>query len=268
MITPVFPLPADSPANSDCGFAIKGWQKCHILTIEIVIVYYYGTALIRQGKNLLHVHVIEYLQQEGDFMIEHHQLLRRLVPLIVLALIFAASVHSAPPSGAISLRENDPVILNDQAGTSGKAAESPSIALARGDYQGRLTIYVAEPTGRWLDNGETLPVRPPKPFGNAVIGYAYDADVFISESFNLTFDWDAAAAGFDDITEDNIKVVAAIFNAEAHPKEFTVQGGSSLMFNAHYVDASAQATSGNPGSNYSDANYTHTVFVEEDAATW
>jgi hypothetical protein len=201
-------------------------------------------------------------------MTEHNQSFGRLLPTVTLALILAASIPAAPLSNAISLRDDDRAVLSDQMGILRNADRILSSAPARGDYQGRLIIYVVEPTGRWLDNGETFPPKPRKPFGNAVIGYAYNSDVFISESFNLTFDWDAAAAGFGNVTEGNIKVVAAIFNAASNPKNFTVPGNSPLVFDAHYVDAAAQATSGIPGSNYSDASYTHTVFVEEAASTW
>jgi len=130
---------------------------------------------------------------------------------------------------------------------------------SRTDYEGRLIVYIIEPTSRW-DNSDS------DPFDFAVIDFGYDEDLYISESFSETFDWDGTAAGFDDITSDNIMVIAALFNAEGHPAY--AYPPSSNPFTAHYVDAAAAATPGNPGSNETTGEFTHNVFVEEAAATW
>lgn len=188
--------------------------------------------------------------------------------LIILAIIiFAAPAFAGSNLSVSKAREFDPVAQMNQLDKK-ELNSSPMVSPSRADVDGHLIIYVVEPTGRWLDNGLTFPPMAPKPFGNAVIGYAYAQDVYLGESFDLTFDWDAAAAGFGDITEGNTRVIAAMFKTDAVATHFVVPGYADLYFDAHYVLAAAGATSGNPGNSSSDGSYTHTVFLEEAASTW
>lgn len=184
--------------------------------------------------------------------------------IIIPLIIFATSALAVSDLNFSKARDIDPVI---QTGQSDKTADnSTSMASpTRTDADGHLIIYVIEPTGRWLDFGQVFPTYAPKPFGNAVIAYPYDEDVYLSESFDLTFDWDGTAAGFGDITEGNIKVVAAYSQAEATP---TYVSAFSCWYNAHYIIAAADAYPGVPGSNYTDGDYTHTVLIEEAASEW
>ncbi|MCP4705024.1 MAG: hypothetical protein GY865_10470 [candidate division Zixibacteria bacterium] len=146
--------------------------------------------------------------------------------------------------------------------TNSASLSSPT----RTDADGHLIIYVIEPTGRWLDFGQAFPAYAPAPFGNAVIAYPFDEDVYITESFDVTLDWDGVAAGFGDITEGNIKVIAAYSQAEAIPTTSTPP--NSFYYNAHHIIAAADAYPGVPGSNYTDGDYTHTVLIEEAASEW
>jgi hypothetical protein len=73
--------------------------------------------------------------------------------------------------------------------------------------------------------------------------------------------WNGAAAGFGDISSANIMVIAAVFNAESHPGFADPPGNGEFI--AHYVDATAAATPGHPGSNLVSPGFSHTVFLEE-----
>lgn len=199
-------------------------------------------------------------------MTEHIRSFWRPLLVVMALMLMATPVFSASNQNFSMARDIDPYLREVQPDKT--ELSQSSTTSSRLDADGHLVVYVVEPTGRWLDNGQSFPPAAPKPFGNAVIGYAFDQEVYIDESFDLTMDWDAAAAGFGDITEDNIKVVAAYFQTEAVPTIFDVPGGSNLHFDAHYLMAAAEATPGNPGSNYSDGDYTHTVFIDEAAATW
>jgi len=199
-------------------------------------------------------------------MIEHQKRNLRLLCIIVLAAIFAASAMAASNSSFSRIWEKDSSLKTDQFENLKDNNPANSTASSRADYAARLVVYVVEPTGRWLDNGETLPVRPPKPFGNAVIGFAIDQDIYVSESEDFSIDWDADAAGFGDITEDNIKVVGVLYNSEIHQGHSDPPTGSP--YDAHYVDAVVDAFPGETQSNDGSSSYTHTVFLEETAATW
>ena len=200
-------------------------------------------------------------------MTGHMQSFWRPLMVIIALMILATSAIAASNLSFSIARNIDPYLRTEQ--LKDIEPNAPSLtATSRTDVNGHLVIYVAEPTGRWLDNGQSFPSFPPTPFHNAVIAYPYDEEVYFDESFDLTFDWDATAAGFGDITEGNIKVVAALFKTVGVPTTFVVPGNPSISFSAKHLIASAEAFPGVPGSNYSDVDYTHTVFIEEDASTW
>jgi thiol-disulfide isomerase/thioredoxin len=128
-------------------------------------------------------------------------------------------------------------------------------------YQGHLRIYIVEPVSRWNNND-----RNPYHFG--FLDFAFDDTIQIpyGESYHDSIVWDASEAGFSDVTEDNIMVIAAIFNPQSNRGYANPPIGNK--FNAHYVDASAGALLGDTGSNMVNDEFTHSVFVEEGTATW
>jgi len=193
-------------------------------------------------------------------------------PLFIIMglIIFTTSALAVSDLNFSKARDIDPVVQTDQ---SDKTADnSTSLASpSRADVDGHLVLYVAELTSRWWhDAMASPPFLPSAPFENAVIAYPFDEEIYFTENYSLTLDWDATAAGFGDITVDNIKVVAALFKNESVYTHFVVPGSQNpdLNFDAYHLIAAAEATDGNPGSNYSDGDYTHTVFIDESAATW
>ena len=189
--------------------------------------------------------------------------------LIIMALVILATSSLAVSNSSFSrVWENDSDWRMIPVKKSNDNLQSNSTSSSRTDYAGRLIVYVVEPISRWLDNGESVPAAAPKPFGNAVIAYAFDEDIYVSETMDVTFDWDADAAGFGDITESNLKVIGVLFNAEIHQGYSDPGNPSFLPYDAHYVDAAVDAFSGETNNNSTGGPYTHTVFLEESAATW
>ncbi len=129
------------------------------------------------------------------------------------------------------------------------------------DYNGELRLYVVEPTSRWNDNGGD-------PYHFGFLGYALDSAVLLSDttSVDITVTWNGPGAGWQGITEDNIMVIAALFNSEAHQNYS--RPPYENPFAAYYVDAAAGAAAGESDSNKTSAMTTHTVFLEEGTATW
>lgn len=123
-------------------------------------------------------------------------------------------------------------------------------------YKGHLRIYIVEPESRW-NMGDGTPYH----FG--FLDWAYNEEISIDylDSFEETLTWQG------DINEDNIIVMAAVFNQVSHlGYGFPLAPPLYLPldpFEAHYVDASAAAIPGNIGFNIVDDNFTHTVFLEE-----
>lgn len=128
-------------------------------------------------------------------------------------------------------------------------------------YDGRLRVYIVEPESRW-DN-----------YNNAPYHFGF-LDFAINESLSIDYlgtytkqvTWNASEAGYDNIEENNIMVIAAVFNPQIN--KGYANPPSKNPFNAHYVDAAAGAKPGESGSNIVNDNFTHTVFVEEATATW
>ncbi len=128
-------------------------------------------------------------------------------------------------------------------------------------YQGHLRIYVVEPESRWNNyDGE--------PYHFGFLDFAFNDMISLEyqEVFTNSITWDGNQAGFGDIQENNIIVMAALFNPEIHKGYSNPPMG--FPFEAHYVDAAAAATPGNSASNTVNEEFTHTVFVEEATAEY
>lgn len=128
-------------------------------------------------------------------------------------------------------------------------------------YEGHLRIYIVEPESRWNNyDGE--------PYHYGFLDFAYNDGLSIAyqDTYEDTIAWDPVQEGFSDVSEDNIMVVAAIFNPEIKIgySEPPFQGD----FETHYVDAATGVKPGETNSNVVQENFTHTVFVEEGTATW
>jgi len=128
-------------------------------------------------------------------------------------------------------------------------------------YEGYLRVYVTEITSRWNGNDG-------KPFNSAFLDFAFNEEISINynETYENVIVWNATDAGYPGIEEDNIRVLAAIFDSELHQGYADPPDGNP--FDAYYLDALAVATPGNPGSNTVTEDFTHTVFCEVSTATW
>jgi hypothetical protein len=139
---------------------------------------------------------------------------------------------------------------------------SPSPQGSEETYTGTARLYLVEPVGRWLDDLNQV-------YYQGFLDFPLIAPVNLDdgEIMYRSASWDAKeddSIGF--ILETNIEVIAAVFNSEAILKDAYPPDG--YWFNAHYVDASAWATPGNPGtSEPALAGYTHNVFIEEGTRT-
>jgi thiol-disulfide isomerase/thioredoxin len=122
-------------------------------------------------------------------------------------------------------------------------------------------VYIAEPQSRW-DNYNR------DPYHYAFLDFAIDETLSIdlSETYTNEVTWNAQDAGYNNVKEDNIIAIAAVFNPDVN-KGYAYPP-TRYPFDAHYVDAAAGATPGNTGHNEITENFTHTVFVEEGTATW
>ncbi|RLF28548.1 MAG: hypothetical protein DRN05_03785 [Thermoplasmata archaeon] len=128
-------------------------------------------------------------------------------------------------------------------------------------YEGHLRIYVVEPVSRWIHNDGN-------PYHFGFLDFAFDDTLSIEyqDTYEDRIVWDGNDAGYGDIQEDNIMVIAVVFNPERH--QGYAYPPSTNPFDAYYVDAAAAATPGNTGNNTVNENFTHTVFCEEATAPW
>lgn len=147
--------------------------------------------------------------------------------------------------------------------------ESPNLQSDDRDmYTGKLRVYVTEMEGRWRDDDGI-------PFHNAFLSFAIPDDfVFLSDTDTLTWDveWDGNdytdndGFTFGNVREEQVKVIAAVFNSATYPNYSDPPDGAE--FDVHEVDACAAATSGVTGYNESNVDFTHTVMVEDGSTTW
>ena len=130
-------------------------------------------------------------------------------------------------------------------------------------YEGVLRLYVVEKISRWQDSDDSS-------YNFGFLDFALDSEIVLTDSnssINLQVIWDGSSAGFNDISENNMMMIAALFNADsvsayAYPEKL------QNPFQAHYVDAAAGAEMGASDSNRTTLEMSHTVFMEECTATW
>ena len=121
-------------------------------------------------------------------------------------------------------------------------------------YDGTLRVYVIEPESRWdMYDGQ--------PYHYALLDIVSTEQLSIEylDTYQDTITWNG------EVSEDNIMVMAAVFNPEAFLKYAYPPNNP---FDAYYVDAAAGAHPGETDYNVVIENFTHTVFIEEGTATW
>ncbi len=131
----------------------------------------------------------------------------------------------------------------------------PSDMIEGSQYDGYLRIYVVEIYSRWkMENRQH--------YHNALFDFAYNSEISIRylETYQDTINWQG------DIEEDNVIVMAAVFNSDSIINYADPPSGRP--FNAHLVDAAAGATPGTSNSNIVNDDFTRTVFCEKGTATW
>ena len=128
-------------------------------------------------------------------------------------------------------------------------------------YAGDLKVYIVEPSSRW-DNYD----RDPYHYG--FLDFAIDETLSIDylDTYTTETTWIASEAGYSNVKENNVIVIAAVFNPEIN-KAYAYPPLQN-PFDAHYVDAAAGAKPGETGYNTVNEDFTHTVFVEEGTAGW
>jgi hypothetical protein len=145
--------------------------------------------------------------------------------------------------------------------------EPPTESSERGTYTGTLRVYVTELIGRWDDSHDVA-------FHNAFLAFALEQYVSLGDGDTLrrTVQWDghnyfdAEDQPFDDIQENNIKVIAAVFNSAGYAGYSDPPSGAEFV--VHEVDACAGATPGTTGYNETADGFTHSVLVDDGSTTW
>lgn len=171
-------------------------------------------------------------------------------------ILFAMTLAPSATGGDFS------IIREPVASVSDYEANPPTLTGSdRAAYSGTVRVFMVEPESRWQDNWN-------KRYNYGFLDFALVTGVNIGDmsTWEQSIVWNAASAGYGDITENNIAAIAVVFNSTPHVQDAYPPNG--FWFNAYYVDASALALPGLPGQNEVTVDFTHTVFIEEGTATW
>ncbi len=97
------------------------------------------------------------------------------------------------------------------------------------NYPGKLRIYVQELESRWNDYSGN-------PYHHALIDMAQNIviDIPAGEAISDSFTWSGSAAGYPDVTMENLQVILGVFDDEAHTGYSDPPSGSP--FDAYYSD--------------------------------
>ena len=128
-------------------------------------------------------------------------------------------------------------------------------------YKGIVKVYIIEPESRWMNYDN-------EPYHYGFLDYAVNEEIQLNynEEYSVNTVWNPATSDFPDVDEDNLIVIAAVFDQNVVEKY--AYPPFSNPFNANLVDAAAGALPGETGTNTVTENYTHTVLIEEGTATW
>jgi thiol-disulfide isomerase/thioredoxin len=178
------------------------------------------------------------------------------VTSIWLVAMFICSIVTAsilPSIVATDVQQNQIKIETGDGLYTGKVTSAP--------YNGYLRVYIVEPVSRWNNYDKV-------PYHYGFLDFAINEQLSIEYlgTYTKQVTWNAQQAGYGNVNENNIMVLAAVFNPAIN--KGYADPPSKNPFDAHYVDAAAGAKSGETGSNIVKENFTHTVFVEEATATW
>lgn len=110
-------------------------------------------------------------------------------------------------------------------------------------YLANLRAYIVEPTSRYIMSGD-------EPYHYGFLDFAINQEISVDYLSSITIDatWDPEQAGFQNVEEQNIMVVASAYN-----------------FQTGYIDAAAAAFPGQTTSN-NVPEFTHTVIIEKATA--
>jgi thiol-disulfide isomerase/thioredoxin len=163
--------------------------------------------------------------------------IRNIITMLLLFFLITPTLLAA------NIYENELNRINPSTGTLGS------------EYKGHLRIYIVEIESRWKMENRA-------PYKYAFFDFAFNDAIRIPylESYEDTIIWNG------DIEQDNIIILAAVFNNEANKNYADPPFGRP--FNAYYVDAAAGALIGETGDNVKNDEFTHTVFCEVGTATW
>lgn len=155
------------------------------------------------------------------------------------SVVFGGKSDTAPYKSAINECRNRAypnvgVVID--VGWLGESSISISIKIENngGTYHGHLRAYVVEPVSRWNNLAGN-------PYHFGFLDYALDKDVSIEGVITEETVWNGSSAGYEDITRDNIMVIAALFDAEGHTG-YSDPPSNNHRFTAHYVDSAAAAS--------------------------
>ncbi len=123
------------------------------------------------------------------------------------------------------------------------------------DFLGTVRVFVVEPTSRWSDcDGYD--------FGFGFLDFAVEEPLDLKElgAWEFSTQWDANLAGFENVTADNVVVIAVVYNSDSVLADALPPYG--YYFYIHNVETAALALPGGFGIDQSEGGFTHTVFVE------
>jgi len=104
-----------------------------------------------------------------------------------------------------------------------------------GSYEGRVRAYVVEPVSRWNDDDGN-------PYHFGFLGFAINETLSLGYGMTYTAEavWDGESHGYDVLSQDNLMVIAVVFNGDVN--QGYADPPSGRPFDAHYADQAIAAT--------------------------
>lgn len=173
--------------------------------------------------------------------------------VFALLLFLVISVDASEP------RVSPLAELAENAESTQAPADQVEVQSPQATYAGTLRLYVTERFSRYLNERGIA-------FNNGFLDFGTVEDFTLADGSTWETNVSWSAAPFNGVFPSRMRAIAIVANQSTFIGDSDPPSGRG--FTGNRVDAAALALIGAPGMNESGPGYTHTVLVEEGAATW
>jgi len=144
------------------------------------------------------------------------------------------------------------------------APQPEAVKSAKGTYQGHVRLYIVEKFAMRYNYSDGSKLT----MGYLDMPYNEGFDLEYQETVVDTQIWNGTQTGFSDVLDDNLMVIAAVYNDSTFTQNSTPGYSPAQYYTARHVDATAGADTHRDWPNQRTETFTHSILAEEATEYW